>query len=125
MNNKQDLTAKIQDSQILDARKDQIFALINDNELTPEIIDQIKDIIQEDIDENMADILSDDQKKEIIDMENEANDGIKAIATEIANDLQFVESEMQELEDTLTSLAPAMDEMNMDSTRKDLEAATE
>ncbi len=123
--NKQDLITKIQSSSIAEARKDQAIALINDNELTPEIIDQVKDIIQEDIDENVSGILSDDQAKEIADIENQGNDEIVAIATEITGDLKFVEDEMGDLETTLNTLAPAVDEMEIEAVKNNLNNATE
>jgi predicted transcriptional regulator len=123
--NKQDLLIKIQNSAISDERKNQIAVLINNNELNPSIIDQIKDIIQMDIDENMTDILSDDQKKEIMDIENEESAGIKTVVEEIAKDLQFVEDEMTYLDTTLTSLDPAVDQMNIDSLKSDLYKASQ
>lgn len=122
--NKQDLITKIQTSSIIDLRKDQVLALINENELTPDIIDQIKDIIQDDIDESVTDILSDDQIKEITDIDNQGKEEISVIAAEVTSDVNFVEKEMENLETTLNTLAPAIDEMEIDTVKNNLNNAT-
>lgn len=119
--NKQDLITKIQNSNISDDRKNQIIELVNNNELDSLVIDQVKDIIQDDIDENMSDILSDDQKKQVLDIENEENEGIKTVAEDIAKDLQFVEDEMGDLDRTLNSLGPVVEEINIETVKADLD----
>ncbi len=123
--NKQDLISKINASTILEARKEEILSLIENNDLDADIIDQVKSIMQEDIDENISQILSDDQKKEIEDIENEANDEIKAIATEVAEDVRFAEDQMNDLEIMVNSLAPTLEEIHIDTVRADLEKVSE
>lgn len=122
--NKQDLINKINTSSITEERKAAIMTLINDSELNIEIIDQIKDIIQDDIDEGVTDILSDDQKKQIQDIENEGSDAIKQIATDIVNDLNFVENEMNDLDQALNTLTPVLDQIAVDEIKTNLDQAS-
>lgn len=123
--NKQDLITKINSSNILDARKAEIIELVNNNELDADMIDQIKSIIQEDIDEDISGILSDDQKKEISDIETEGNNEIKTIATEVTEDVKFVDDQMNDLETIVNSLTPTLEEINIDNIKADLNKVTE
>ena len=123
--NKQDLISKINESAISDSRKAEILKLINDNELDDDIMDQIKSIIQEDIDENVNEMLTDDQKKEIADLETAANTDIKAIATEMTEDMKFVESEMNDLDGMLNTLNSTVESMSIDKVKSDLDKASE
>jgi predicted transcriptional regulator len=119
--NKQDLINKINESVISDLRKSEILKLINDNELDAHIIDQIKDIIQDDIDEDVSEILTDDQKKEIAVLEDEVDTQIKSVATEMADDMKFVEDEMIDLEKMLATLNPVVEKMSIDKVKSDLD----
>jgi predicted transcriptional regulator len=119
--NKQDLINKINESVISDLRKSEILKLINDNELDAHIIDQIKDIIQDDIDEDVSEILTDDQKKEIAVLEDEVGTQIKSVATEMADDMKFVEDEMIDLEKMLATLNPVVEKMSIDKVKSDLD----
>lgn len=119
--NKQDLTNKINESSISDSRKGEILKLINDNELDNNIMDQIKDIIQEDIDENVNEMLTDDQKKQIADLETTANTDIKTIATEMTEDMKFVESEMTDLDGMINTLNSTVETMSIDKVKSDLD----
>lgn len=123
--NKQDLTSKINESAISDSRKEEILKLINDNELDDDIMDQIKSIIQEDIDENVNDILTDDQKKEIADLETTANTDIKTIATEMTEDMKYVETEMTDLDGMLNTLNSVVETMSVDKVKSDLDKISE
>jgi predicted transcriptional regulator len=119
--NKQDLINKINESVISDLRKSEILKLINDNELDAHIIDQIKDIIQDDIDEDVSEILTDDQKKEIAVLEDEVDTQIKSVATEMADDMKFVEDETIDLEKMLATLNPVVEKMSIDKVKSDLD----
>jgi hypothetical protein len=119
--NKQDLINKINESAVSDSRKVEILKLINDNELDDDIIDQIKDIIQEDIDEDVNEMLTDDQKKEIADLETVANTEIKTIATEMTEDMKYVESEMTDLDGMLNTLNSVVEKMSVDKVKSDLD----
>ena len=118
---KQDLINKINESAVSDSRKVEILKLINDNELDDDIIDQIKDIIQEDIDEDVNEMLTDDQKKEIADLETVANTEIKTIATEMTEDMKYVESEMTDLDGMLNTLNSVVEKMSVDKVKSDLD----
>ena len=119
--NKQDLINKINESAVSDSRKVEILKLINDNELDDDIIDQINDIIQEDIDEDVNEMLTDDQKKEIADLETVANTEIKTIATEMTEDMKYVESEMTDLDGMLNTLNSVVEKMSVDKVKSDLD----
>lgn len=123
--NKQDLINKINESAISDFRKLEILKLINDNELDDDTMDQIKGVIQEDIDENVNEMLSDDQKKQIVDLETTANTEIKTIATEMTEDMKYVEVEMADLDGMLNTLNSTVESMSVDKVKSDLDKISE
>jgi predicted RecB family endonuclease len=118
--NKEELIKKIQDLTISDVRKEQVMGIIHAGELNGDSMDQIKSIIQEDIDESVSELLSEDQKKEISDVEKEGNDEIKAIATEVVEDVKFVEEQMADLTNMVNSLTPTLDEIQVDAVKAGL-----
>lgn len=123
--NKQDLITKINNSSISDLRKSQILELINNNEVDVEIMDQIKSIIQEDIDENVNEILSDDQKKELLNIENDSAIEIKKIITDVADDVKFVEDQLVDLDNMVQSISPTLEEIQIENVKSNLDKVSE
>jgi uncharacterized protein YbjQ (UPF0145 family) len=122
--NKTDLINKINASEISDNRKKEILSLIDLNELNDDMISEIKDIMQEDVDEDLQDILTDDQKKTLSDMEDEANTQIDTIIKDVNTDIEFVETETADLNKNLNDLTPVIDQMNIDQIKSDLDKSS-
>jgi hypothetical protein len=122
--NKTDLISKIDSMEIGEDRKKKIMDLINNNELNDDIISEVKAIIQEDIDQDINDILDEEDKKTLMDMDKEADDEIDTVIKGMDEDSTFVENEMNDLVDYLNSLTPTLEAINIEEVKSNLESNT-
>lgn len=124
--NKQDLLTQINATEMPEATKTQILSLLNSaEEITPEVMSEVQELIQDAIDEGMSELLSEDQKKEIAAIQEAGDAEIKATLTEMDEDVAFVESEMNELDEMAKSIVPILEEVQINEVKAGLDKATE
>ena len=118
--NKQDFINSITDGLLSSERKQKVLDLLNNNELTFDIREQIKDILQEELDSN-NDFLTDEDKKEIeistVKMEAELN----AVEQDLNKDMEFVEKELKELEQMVKDVDGIIDDANIDAIKSQID----
>lgn len=96
-------------------RKQKIFALLADHDLDSETSEQIKDIIQEDIDSDESVPMTADDQKEIDSATEELSRDLTKIEKDLDEDMAFVDKEMNDLETTVKDLGESVDKAKIAS----------
>lgn len=117
--NKETFIQNLQASPVSDEHKQAILALIESKGWNVDTIEAIKDIIQTDIESDL-DELTDEDKVHMQVAENELISGLDAVEATLAEDLAFVEAEMNDLEKMTKELDKTVDEAEIDTLKKDI-----
>lgn len=118
--NPQDFIQQIQASEISEERKQKIIALVTEKGLDFDTKEEVKAIIQEDIESDAATILTDADRAEIQKASDELGTELSAIEKTVSEDLAFVETEMKDLQTTVDGLGKSVDAMEIDSLKAKL-----
>lgn len=128
MKTHQDILKMIAEATLSPEREARVKALIThlpaEAEVDAETIEDIKDIIQEELEDGMADILTPEDTAEIAALEQTMLNEIKEIEKDVNTDVAFVESELEELEKMAEELSPAIDQANVDRVKEELKSAS-
>ncbi len=117
--NKQDYIAKIKASSISDEKKNRIIAILEKNELDFNTKEEIKDILQEEIDTIASDIAGEDDSE--ISSETEAFSGdVAKIQAGLEEDMAYVEKEMDDLEGMAKDVDKAFEQSQIDTLKAQL-----
>lgn len=116
----QDFIEKIQEGPLPDAAKSQIVAILNEHGTTFESKELIKDIIQASIDEDMADVLTDEDRLAIARDDLAADEQITQLQTDIQKDMDFVENEANELEVMIKDLDKVGDQIEIENIKSNI-----
>ena len=111
---KQDYIEKIKQSQLSDEAKQQVLALLESGELSFDVREKIKDIIQADIDADMEGVLDEEDDSEIKEATKELETDLAKIEEELNADMAFVEEELGKVEKMTQDLDKAMDEKEIE-----------
>src|ERR1035441_1937346 len=97
-NTKQDLIERIKKSQIGDERKKQILILLEQDDFSYDIKQQIKGIIQEDIESGDDTIpFTAKDRREMANAKKQMSKELKAVDKELNKDMKFVKKEMNDI----------------------------
>jgi len=118
--NKQEFIEKIKSSHLSDDNKNKIIALLSDNELSFEIKEQVKDIIQDDINEASKGLLTEDDQTEIDAATEEMSQESAKLQKELEEDMQFVEKEMDNLVTMAGDLDKVADKIEIDKIKSSI-----
>lgn len=116
----QEYIEKIKESSIADDRKQQIVSLLEQNEFSFDIREQVKDIIQADIDASMEGILDGEDDSEVQAMNQQLEKDLAKVESTLNEDMAFVESQMDDIEKHTQALDKAMDEKDIEDLRTDI-----
>ena len=109
--NTQAFIEKIKGSEISDERKEKIITLLNeDPQFSFETQEQVKDLIREDILNDMKDVLSDEDKAQIDAATADLVSELNSVEGELSEDIAMVDLEMANLDKVIQDLNKALDE---------------
>lgn len=120
--NKQELIERIKASRIGEARKKQILSLLEQNDLNFDIKEQIKTLIQEDIDADTSVPFTAEDRKAIDAVTEKTAKDLSAVEETLNGDMKFVENELNDLETIVHDLDKVVDQVQMDSIRADIKS---
>ncbi|MEN9604572.1 MAG: hypothetical protein RJB39_257 [Candidatus Parcubacteria bacterium] len=89
------------------------------------IIDEIQDLIQAQIEEDLAKELTDGDRAEIKTAQDTMNGELAEIEKQIDEDISFVEVELEDLEKLATDLDPVLDQANIDRVKSELKNSSQ
>lgn len=119
--NKQDFINSVTSGPLSPERRQKILDILNNNELTFDVREQIKDIIQEEIEVD-NNFLTDEDKKEIEANTAKMEAELNAVEQELNKDMQFVENELKELEAMVKDVDGLVNEANIDSIKSQIDS---
>ena len=121
----QELTQKITDSVLSDEAKKKINDLAATyTEVTPELEEQVKDLIQEDIDKDLAELGADDSTPEIQEAEAQLERDLAQVGSDLDADMAFVDKELAELDSLRAEVTAAEEAHKIAQLRNDLVAGS-
>ncbi len=112
--NKQEFIEKIKASSLSDENKQKILSLLSEKELDFETKEQIKELIQMDIEASTKDHLAEEDHQEIASATEEMSQELSGIEKDLTEDMQFVENEMNDLVTMVSDLDKIADQMSID-----------
>lgn len=119
----QELTQKINESILSEIAKQKILAVINTyTEVTSELEDQVKDLIQEDIDQDFASVGIDENTPDIQAVQDQLEKDLHHVDQELDEDLSIMNSELESLNDLRKELNSSEEEHAIAQLRADLTA---
>ncbi len=95
-------------------RKQKILDILENNDLSFEIKEEIKDIIQEDIDATIEVPLTDEDKQAINTATDEMSEGVQKVEDELSKDMEFVDEQLSNLEAMVKDLDKVIDEVEIE-----------
>lgn len=118
--NKQEYIEKIKNSGLNPEVKSEILGLLEANDLTYDIAEEIKDILQADIDAlfTKAGISVNANDPEIIEADKTLDEGLAKVQTDLEEDIAFVEKEMADLEVMVKELDSSVDQSQIDQIKE-------
>lgn len=120
-----ELTQKITDSVLSDEAKQKIFAVMQSfSEVTEDLEEQIKELIQEDIDRDLAALEEGDDDSELAAAHAAHAAEIDQIESELNDELAEVERELGELDQMRAEISSAEDAYKIAQLRNDLTAGS-
>lgn len=120
-----ELTQKITESVLSDEAKQKIFtAMQSFTEVTSELEEQIKELIQEDIDKDLAALEEGDEDPELEAAHNAYTAEVDQIESELNAELADVERELGELDQMRADISSAEDAYKIAQLRNDLTAGS-
>lgn len=121
----QELIQKITDSVLSEGAKKQIIDLANTyTEVTPDLEDQVKALIQEDIDRDLAALGADEDGPEVQAIQAELEAGLAAVDAELDQDMAYVDQELKELDAMRLEITRAEEALKIEQLRNDLTAGS-
>ena len=120
--NTQDFIEKIQEGSLPDESKARIVAILNEQGVTFDSKELIKDIIQEAIDADMAEDLTDEDRVAIATSEASAIQQIDEVEADVQKNMDFVESELMELKNMAGDLDKVADTIEIESLKNNIQA---
>ena len=115
--NKQELIEKIKASHIGDVRKQQILNLLENNDLNQEIKNQVKDLIQADIDSDTSIPFTAEDRVAIDAITAQTNKDLSEVEETLTSDMKFVEKELADLETLVNDMDKVADQAQTESIR--------
>ncbi len=119
--NKQEYSEKIQHSGLSAESKQKIADLLNGTELTFDVKEMIKDIIQADIDADTIALGAEDAAAARA-LDEQLTVDLAAVEHDLAEDIALVETEMAELEGMASEMDKAVDEQKIEALKADIQA---
>lgn len=120
-----ELTQKITESVLSDDSKQKILAVIQSHtEITPELEDQIKELIEEEIDKDLDELEEGDDDPELETAHNEHSAELEQIESELNEELAEVEQELRELDQVRADISKAEDAYKVMQLKNDLSAGS-
>ena len=120
-----ELTQKIADSVLSDEAKKKIIDLAATYaEVTPDLEDQVKELIQEDIDKDLATLGTDDDIPEIQEAEAQLERDLAQVGADFDEDMAHVEKSMTELDNLRAEVSAAEEAHKIAQLRHDLAAGS-
>ncbi|MBP6904940.1 hypothetical protein KAZ66_04430 [Candidatus Woesebacteria bacterium] len=120
--NKETFLQKLELSSISGAHKQEITLLIENNTWNVDTIELIKDIIQKDIESDEVLFTVEDQ--DAIKMaEEELVKGLDSVEQTLKEDMAYVETEMNDIENLAKELDKGIDQAEMDTLKEDIQSA--
>lgn len=117
----QELIQKITDSVLSEEAKKQIIDLANTyTEVTSDLEDQVKALIQEDIDRDLAALGADEDGPEIQEVQAELEAGLAAVDAELDQDMMEVDQELKDLDAMRLEVTQAEEALKIAQLRNDL-----
>ncbi|MEI8223511.1 MAG: hypothetical protein WCG20_00110 [bacterium] len=121
----QELIQKITDSVLSESAKKQIIDLAGTySEVTPDLEDQVKALIQEDIDRDLAALGADENSPEIQAVQAELEAGLAEVDAELDQDMTYVDQELKELDAMRLEITRAEEALKIEQLRNDLTAGS-
>lgn len=117
--NKQEFIDSIKNGPLSPEIKEKVLALL-EGELTFDVKEQIKDLIQEDIESDIS-FLTEADKKDIETDDAEMAAELDAVEKDLAEDMKFVENELNNLEAMVKEVDAVVDEAHIDSLKSQIE----
>lgn len=117
----QELIQKITDSVLSEEAKKQIIDLANTyTEVTSDLEDKVKALIQEDIDRDLAALGADEDGPEIQAVQAELEAGLAAVDVELDQDMMEVDQELKDLDAMRLEVTQAEEALKIAQLRNDL-----
>lgn len=119
--NKEDFIEKVKTSALSEAHKEEILELLK-GDFTPELKEQIKDLIQMDI-ESDTDILTAEDKQEVETATKNMTEELDAVESDLKEDMDLVEKELNDLEAVVSVLDTVVEDSAIDKIKADIDNA--
>lgn len=110
---------KIKSSSLSDESKQKIVSLLESGQYSFEMKEQIKDLIQRDIDSGAVE-MTDEDRAEIKAAEDQLEQDLTTIKKDLDEDMSFVENEMNNLATTVSEVNKIVDEVKIESLSADI-----
>ena len=117
--NTQELSAKITASGLSPERKEKALALLEGN-VTADIVEKIKDLIQEDIDQDTTGVLTAEDMGEASVEDAKLEEGLSKVEQTLGEDMSFVETEMNDIDGMVQQMSKAVDEAEINKIKAEL-----
>ena len=120
-----ELTQRITNSVLSEEAKKKIIDLaVTYPEVTPELEDEVKELIQEDIDKDLAALGADDDIPEIRAVQDQLDSDLAAVDAELDSDLAMVDEGLKQLDAMRAEIAAAEEAHKIAQLRNDLTAGS-
>ena len=119
--NQQEFTDQVNASSLNETTKQKIMSLIETNGFDFETQEEIKDMIQAEIDTDFATILSNKPDPVADAITKELSDELDTIEADFTKDMDFVEKEMGELESMVKELNKSMEELQIENLKSQVQ----
>lgn len=113
--NQQEFIDQVQASPLSDSTKKEILSLIESQGFNFDTREEIKDIIQSEIDADFADVLEPEDMSEVETKTAELSQDLKQIENDLDTNMKFVESQLSGLTTMIQDLDKVQEEMQIDA----------
>lgn len=117
--NKNEYLRKILESTLSEESKEKIKKILEKDELTFETIEQIKDIIQNSID-NIPVTLTKEDEEELQRIEEKFIQDIDRVENELCEDMKYVEDELTDLDDMVKHVQGVVDQQEIEAIKQSI-----
>ncbi|MES2930487.1 MAG: hypothetical protein V4665_01755 [Patescibacteria group bacterium] len=118
--NKQEFIEKIKASSLSEESKGKIISLLSEKELNFETKEEIKDIIQTDIEASTQGITTAEDDQEIATVTTQLSDELSTLEKDLTQDMEVVENEMKDLATMASDLDKIADHAEIDQIKNSI-----
>ena len=115
----QEFKTQITASNINEERKQKILSLLS-GEITDDVMDQVSDIIQEDIESDTSIEFTEGDKIKMAEAKEKLIAGLSQVEQALSEDMDFVETEMNEMTDMVKELNKASEGIQIEELKTKL-----